>query len=98
MTKLVWQGGEIFYFCAVWWYLAHYLDPGGGGDAGFYWMAIIVRVVAQLYLVGIVVRDVLMPEHDVVRSPRQRGRPGVVAVLRPAAGRALGGRPRLVVS
>jgi uncharacterized membrane protein len=71
--QLVWQGGELFYFCAVWWYLAHYLDPGGGGDAGFYWLAIIVRVAAQLYLVGIVVRDVLMPEYDVVRSPRQRG-------------------------
>ena len=71
--QLVWQGGELFYFCAVWWYLGHYLDPGGGGDAGFYWLAILVRVAAQLYLVGIVVRDVLMPEHDVVRSPRQRG-------------------------
>jgi uncharacterized membrane protein len=71
--QLVWQGGEIFYFCAVWWYLAHYLDPGGGGDAGFYWMAIIVRVVAQLYLVAIVVRDVIRPEYDVVRTARRRG-------------------------
>ena len=56
---LVWQAGELFYFCAVWWYLGHYLDPGGGGNAGFYWMAIIVRVAAQLYLVAIVVRDVI---------------------------------------
>ena len=71
--QLVWQGGELFYFCAVWWYLARYLDPGGGGDAGFYWMAIIVRVVAQLYLVAIVVRDVIRPEYDVVRTARRRG-------------------------
>jgi uncharacterized membrane protein len=71
--QLVWQGGELFYFCAVWWYLAHYLDPGGGGNAGFYWMAIIVRVVAQLYLVVIVVRDVIRPEYDVVRTARRRG-------------------------
>ena len=42
--QLIWQGGEIFYFAAVWWYLAQYLDPGGGGDAGFYWLAIMVRV------------------------------------------------------
>ncbi len=71
--QLVWQLGEVFYFASVWWYLAHYLDPGGGGDAGFYWLAIIVRVAVQLYLVVIVVRDVLMPQYDVVRSARASG-------------------------
>jgi uncharacterized membrane protein len=71
--QLVWQAGEIFYFASVWWYLANYLSPGGGGDAGFYWLAIIVRVAAQLYLTVIVVRDVLMPQYDVVRSARRRG-------------------------
>ena len=71
--QLIWQSGELFYFCAVWWYLAHYLDPAGGGDAGFYWLAIIIRVAAQLYLVAIVARDVLRPEYDVVRNARQRG-------------------------
>ncbi len=71
--QLIWQGGEIFYFAAVWWYLADYLAPGGGGDAGFYWLAILVRVAAQLYLTAIVVRDVLMPQYDVVRVARRRG-------------------------
>jgi hypothetical protein len=32
-----------------------------------------VRVVAQLYLVVIVVRDVIRPEYDVVRTARRRG-------------------------
>jgi hypothetical protein len=73
--QLVWQLGEVLYFCAVWWYLAQYLSPGGGGDAGFYWLAILVRVAAQLYLVAVVTRDVLMPEYDVVRTTRlRRGR------------------------
>jgi uncharacterized membrane protein len=66
---LVWQGGEVFYFAMVWFYLAGYLDPAGGGDPGFYWVAILVRVLAELYLVGLVVRDVLRPEHDPVRVP-----------------------------
>ncbi|HWJ80931.1 MAG TPA: glycosyltransferase 87 family protein [Nocardioides sp.] len=64
--QIVWQAGEVFYFCCVWWYLGGYLNPTGGGDVGFYWVAIAVRVLAELYLVGIVVRDVLRPEHDPV--------------------------------
>ncbi len=63
---LVWQGGEIFYFAMVWFYLGGFLDPAGGGDVGFYWLAIAVRVVAELYLVVLVVRDVLRPERDPV--------------------------------
>jgi uncharacterized membrane protein len=67
---LVWQGGEVFYFAMVWFYLGGFLDPTGGGDVGFYWVAILVRVLAELYLVGLVVRDVLRPEHDPVRAGR----------------------------
>ena len=62
--QLVWQAGEVFYFCTVWWYLGGYLSPAGGGDVGFYWVGIVVRVLAELYLVVLVVRDVLRPEHD----------------------------------
>jgi uncharacterized membrane protein len=68
--QLIWQAGEIYYFASVWWYLGTYLDPAGGGDPGFYWLAVGVRVAAQLYLTAIVVRDVWMPEYDVVRSGR----------------------------
>ncbi len=64
---LVWQGGEIFYFAMVWWYLGGFLDPAGGGDVGFYWVAIGVRVAARALPGAIVVRDVLRPEHDPVR-------------------------------
>ncbi len=52
---------------AVWWYLGGLLDAGGGGDAGFYWVAIVLRVAAELYLVALVVRDVWRPRHDPVR-------------------------------
>ncbi len=41
---LVWQAGEVVYFVLVWWYLGDFLAPAGGGDAGFYWLAILLRV------------------------------------------------------
>jgi uncharacterized membrane protein len=66
--QLIWQSGEIFYFASVWWYLGTWLNPAGGGEAGFYWLAVGIRVAAQLYLGAVVVRDVLLPEYDVVRA------------------------------
>jgi uncharacterized membrane protein len=69
--QLIWQAGEIYYFASVWWYLGGYLNPSGGGDVGFYWLAVAVRVAAELYLTAVVVRDVLLPEYDVVRSRRR---------------------------
>lgn len=65
---LVWQAGEVLYFAAVWWYLGGFLAPAGGGDAGFYWAAILLRLAAQLYLVAMVVRDLVAPRHDPVRT------------------------------
>ncbi len=65
--QIVWQAGELFYFAAVWWYLGNFLEPAGGGDAGFYWLAIVVRAAVELYLVALVVRDIWRPEHDPVR-------------------------------
>ncbi len=64
--QLVWQAGEVLYFASVWWYLGGHLDAAGGADAGFYWLAILVRVAAELYLCAVVARDVLRPEHDPV--------------------------------
>jgi len=79
--QLVWQVGEIFYFASVWWYLGGALDPAGGGNAGFYWLAILLRMAAELYLVGIVARDVLRPELDPVdRDQPMTTRSNVVAV------------------
>jgi uncharacterized membrane protein len=69
--QLIWQAGEIFYFASVWWYLGGYLAPAASsGEPGFYWLAIFLRMACELYLVGIVVRDVLWPWYDPVeREP-----------------------------
>jgi uncharacterized membrane protein len=68
--QLVWQATEVFYFAAVWWYLGGFLAPGDGGDAEFYWLAILLRLAGELYLVAVVARDVLWPRHDPVRGNR----------------------------
>jgi uncharacterized membrane protein len=65
---IVWFAGEMFYFASVWWYLGGILEPAGGGDVGFYWLAIAVRMLAELYLVAVVVRDLRRPWHDPVAS------------------------------
>jgi uncharacterized membrane protein len=68
--QIVWQASEVLYFAAVWWYLAGLLEAAGRPDAGFYWIAILLRMAGELYLVAIVARDVLAPRHDPVRTPQ----------------------------
>ena len=64
---LIWQAGEVFYFCCVWWYLHGTLDSSAAnGGAPVYWIAIVVRILCQLYLVGVVVRDIRKPWRDPV--------------------------------
>jgi uncharacterized membrane protein len=65
---LIWQAGELLYLAAVWIYLGGWLEESVGGGAPVYDLAIWVRVAAELYLVAIVVRDILRPEHDPVRT------------------------------
>jgi uncharacterized membrane protein len=66
---LIWQACEVAYFLGIWMYLA-YTTSGdahkGLPTAGYHW-AIAVHLLGTLYLCGMVVRDILMPERDVVR-------------------------------
>ncbi len=66
---LIWQAAEIFYFAAVWLYLGGFTEPAASGaDDHIYWLAIVVRIAAELWFAGLVVRDILRPEHDPVRA------------------------------
>ncbi|GHF43040.1 membrane protein [Streptomyces mashuensis] len=66
---LVWQACEVLYFLGIWFYLAY----TGSGDkhqglpAEGYQLAIVVHLLGTLYLCALVVRDILLPERDVVR-------------------------------
>jgi len=64
---LIWQAGEVAYFLAIWWTLAGATVDVGTVDKP-YAVAIGARVLAQLWLAGVVVRDVLHPELDPVRA------------------------------
>ncbi|WGL52532.1 glycosyltransferase 87 family protein [Nocardioides sp. BP30] len=64
--QLIWQATEVLYFAGVWWYLGGLFTAGGGDDQPFYWLVVVIRVLGELYLVGIVARDVLSPRHDPV--------------------------------
>ena len=66
---LVLTAGELAYFGAVWWHLGGLLAPGGEGPDRVYWLAVIVRMAAQVWIAVVVVRDLWRPEHDVVRHP-----------------------------
>jgi uncharacterized membrane protein len=71
---LVWQACEVAYFAAVWLYLGGWLAPSSGTDPTAYQLAIVVRVLGELYLVAQVVRDVrtgALPDVDGVEG---RGR------------------------
>ena len=47
--------------------------PGRGEDAGFYWLAIGVRMAGELYLCAIIARDIWRPRHDPVRGLGHHG-------------------------
>ena len=64
---LIFTAGELFYFVAIWWHLGGLLAPGAGDADRVYWLAVLLRMATQTWLVIMVVRDAWRPEHDVVR-------------------------------
>ena len=66
---LIWQAGEVVYFAAIWWFLVGYgVEDTTGLDKEAYGLAILVHVAATVYLAVVVIRDILRPEHDPVRT------------------------------
>jgi len=64
---LIWQACEIFYFFAVWMHIANFFVTAGDPD-WVYALAIVLRILGELYLMAMVVRDILRPWHDPVRQ------------------------------
>ncbi|WP_351230185.1 glycosyltransferase 87 family protein [Streptomyces sp. NPDC002133] len=67
---LIWQACEVMYFLGIWMYLAYTTsgDKHQGLPPEGYQLAIALHLLGTLYLCALVVRDVLMPERDVVRQ------------------------------
>ncbi|MFF8931140.1 glycosyltransferase family 87 protein [Streptomyces longwoodensis] len=67
---LIWQACEVAYFLGIWLYLAYTTsgDAHKGLPTDGYQYAIGLHIAGTLYLCAVVVRDILMPERDVVRQ------------------------------
>ena len=66
---LIWQAAEVAYFIAIWWHLAGYgIEDAKGMTPEWYAFFTIVRVLATAWFAGMVVRDILHPADDPVRS------------------------------
>jgi uncharacterized membrane protein len=64
---LIWQAAEIFYFFAVWMHIANFFVSAGNKD-WVYALAVIARILAELYIAALIIRDILQPWHDPVRA------------------------------
>jgi uncharacterized membrane protein len=67
---LLWQAAEVAYFYAIWGYLIFVIKGAQFPDAvtpGWYFAALLARFLTVLLLSALVIRDIIRPEHDVVR-------------------------------
>ncbi len=65
---LIFTTGELLYFVAIWWHLGGFLAPGDSSADRIFWVATLVRLATQGWVVLLVVRDILAPAHDPVRA------------------------------
>ncbi len=68
---LIWQAAEVAYFYAIWGYLIFVTpDPHASGAVGpgLYFTALLARFCSVLLLSGLVIRDIIRPERDVIRA------------------------------
>lgn len=65
---LIWTAAELLYFGAVWGHLAGTTVTPGTGQDRLYWMAVVIRVVAELWFASMVVFDMWNPDDDPVRA------------------------------
>ncbi len=72
---LAWQATEVFVLFTRFYYFIANDRPGEGIPVGWFTAAVLLRDLALLGYAALVVRDVLHPEHDVVRTDPLTGRP-----------------------
>ncbi len=65
---MIWQTGEVVYFVAVWWHLEGLSNPDLGIPEWTHTGATFLRIATTLWVCGVIVRDILRPEHDPIRA------------------------------
>ncbi len=66
---LIWQAGEVIHFIGIWMLIAGYPpgDPNRALGADAYGLTVAAHLAGTMWLMAMVVRDILHPEHDPVR-------------------------------
>ncbi len=65
---MIFTAGELIYYVAIWWHLAGRLAPGDGSADQAYWLAVAIRLGCEAWVAAIVIRGILRPAADPVRS------------------------------
>jgi uncharacterized membrane protein len=66
---LIWQVGELIYFAAIWWFLVGYgVEDTKGLTPQLYATAVFIHIAATIYFAIMVIRDIVKPEHDPIRT------------------------------
>jgi uncharacterized membrane protein len=65
---LAWQGAEVLVLLSRFYFFVHNDHPDQGIEIGWFFAAVLLRDALLLLLVGQVLRDVLRPERDLVRT------------------------------
>jgi uncharacterized membrane protein len=66
---LIWQAGQVVYFLAIWWHLAGYgVEDAKALGVELYAVATFIHVASTIYFAVMVIRDMINPEHDPVRT------------------------------
>ena len=92
---MIFTAGELIYFVAIWWHLGGFLAPGDSSPDRIYWLAVLIRLCTQGWVVIMVVRDALRPDRiryrrDGVDDPTG----GVLDQARTPAGSRCSAAPR----
>ena len=57
----VFTAGELCYFVAIWWHLGGELSPGDGGADRVYWLAVVIRLATQGWVVAVSYTHLTLP-------------------------------------
>jgi uncharacterized membrane protein len=66
---IIWQAAEVVYFVSIWWFLVGYgVTDTKGMTPQWYAVATLVHVAFTLWFAGLLVRDMIKPDRDPVRT------------------------------
>ena len=64
---LIWQSGQAIYYVGVWLWLNKFTEADRSLDDRSYAIVILIQVASDLFIAGLVIRDIWKPDQDPVR-------------------------------